>query len=139
MKLIGIDYGRRRIGMAATDETGTFIRSLSTLDRKTCSNVSSAIHDIVRDENPDTLVFGLPLDKNDDQTAMSIEVKSFAAAIAELTQLPVEYVDESLTSVRAHGIIRMHRKKHRRQKGNIDRIAACLILETYLQEHSEKS
>jgi putative Holliday junction resolvase len=134
MKLIGLDYGRRRIGVAATDETGEFIRSLPTIDRTACGDGIRKVCDVIKRENPGRIVIGLPLDTCDDETEMSLEIRAFAKKLAKETSVPVEFVDESLTSRRAHDIIRMRKKKHRRAKENVDRIAACLILEAFQRE-----
>jgi putative holliday junction resolvase len=135
MKLIGLDYGKRRIGVAVTDETGEFIRGLPTIDRQACRGDCLRLLDgVIRRENPDRIVVGLPLDPLDAETAMSREVRAFAAKLSAHTSVPVEFVDESLTSRRAYDIIRMRKKKHRRARENIDRIAACLILEAFQRE-----
>jgi putative holliday junction resolvase len=134
MKLIGLDYGRRRIGVATTDETGEFIRGLPTIDRKICSDYISTVCDVIRAENPGRIIIGLPFDSRDAETSMSLEIRDFARNLAKAVSVPVEFIDESLTSLRAHDIIRMRKKKQRRAKENVDRIAACLILEAYQQE-----
>jgi putative Holliday junction resolvase len=135
MKLIGLDYGTRRIGVAVTDDSGEFIRSLPTLDRKKGTLSVEAIAALIKQENPEKIIIGLPLDKDDRDTAMSLEIRKFAATLERLTSLPVHFIDESLTSRRANVIIRNRRMKQRRNKGNIDRIAACLILEEYKKEN----
>jgi putative Holliday junction resolvase len=135
MKLIGLDYGRRRIGMAVTDETGKFIRSLPTIDRNTIGgDCLKVLCDIVGQEAPGCVVIGVPLDRNDEETTMSREIRVFAEKLSKATSVSVAFVDESLTSRRAYDIIRMRKKKHRRAKENIDRIAACLILEAFQRE-----
>jgi putative Holliday junction resolvase len=134
MKLIGLDYGRRRVGLAVTDETGEFIRSLPTIDRAARGDRIKALCEVIDREKPQRIVVGLPLDPRDEETAMSHEIRGFAATLEKACSLPVEFVDESLTSRRAYDIIRVRRKKHRRAKENIDRIAACLILEAFVRE-----
>jgi putative Holliday junction resolvase len=131
MKLIGVDYGRRRIGCAVTDETGTVVRGLATIDRKKCPDLTAALTAVIAAEQPEAIVFGLPLDADDNETAMSAEVRKFAAGFAAL---PVHFVDESLTSVKAAELLRFRKKKERRDKSATDRIAACLILEAFLRE-----
>ncbi len=134
MKLIGIDYGKRRIGLAITDETGQFVRSLPTLDRKTSPRYVSALRTLIEQERVSQIVVGLPLDSCDLDTAMSQEVRAFAARLEREAGLPVHFVDESLSSKRAHDILRNRKKKHRRNKENIDAVAACLILEAHTRE-----
>lgn len=134
MKLIGVDYGRRRIGLAVTDENGEFIRSLPTLLRKKDAPYLDALADIISRESPSQIVIGLPLDSNDRDTPMSKEIRAFAEKLCRAASLPVHFIDESMTSKRAYDIIRHHNKKHRQNKENTDRIAACLILEAFQKE-----
>jgi putative holliday junction resolvase len=136
MKLIGVDYGRRRIGLAVTDETGTLVRGLATIDRKKCPDLTAALTAAIAAEQPQAMVFGLPLDVDDGETAMSAEVRAFAADFEKnaCTRLPVHFVDESLTSIQAKELLRYKKKKIRRDKAMTDRIAACLILEAFLRE-----
>lgn len=135
MKLIGLDYGRRRIGVATTDETGEFIRGLPTIDNTARGDGLKAVCEVVTRENPGRVVIGLPLDPVDGETGMSLEIRAFAAKLARAVSVPIGFVDESLTSRRAHDIIRMRKKKHRRARENVDRIAACLILEAFRREN----
>jgi putative Holliday junction resolvase len=132
MKLIGIDYGRRRIGLAISDETGTCVRGLQTIDRKKNPNPLASLAAIIGSSHTEGLVIGLPLDSDDGETAMSLEVRKFAAELEKTITIPVYFIDESLTSKQAEGLLRFRRKKERRSKDAVDRIAACLILESYL-------
>jgi len=136
MKLLGIDYGRRRIGVAATDVTGEYIRGCATIDRKKCPDPISALTEVIAAESPDALVFGIPLGPNDEETAMSREIRTFAGELTDAAQLtiPVHFIDESFSSVKAQQILRFQKKKQRRNKQNIDRIAACSILESFQRQ-----
>jgi putative Holliday junction resolvase len=138
MKLIGIDYGKRRIGLAITDETGQFIRSLPTLDRKTSPRYVSTLRALIEQEQVSQIVVGLPLDPSDLDTAMSHEIRAFAARLEREAGLPVHFVDESLTSRRARDIMLNRKRKHRRNKENIDAVAACLILEAHTREKESR-
>ena len=136
MKLLGIDYGRRRIGIAATDVTGEFIRGCETIDRKKCSDPISALTNVIAEESPGALVFGIPLGPKDEETAMSREIHVFAGQLTDAAQLtiPVHFIDESFSSTHAQEILRFQKKKQRRNKHNIDRIAACSILESFQRQ-----
>lgn len=139
MKLIGIDYGRRRIGLAVTDETGTCVRGLDTIDRNKNPDLLHLLLGIIGSLNPAGLVVGLPLDSDDNETAMSLEVRNFAARLEKSVAIPVYFIDESLTSKKAEGLLRFRKKKIRRSKEAVDRIAACLILESFLTQRSWKT
>jgi putative holliday junction resolvase len=134
MKLIGIDYGRRRIGLAATDETGTIVRGLATIDRKKHPDAVAALRTVIAREEPGALVVGLPLDADDRETAMSAEVRRFASALERTAAIPVYFIDESLTSKQAQTLLLSRRKKVRRDKAEVDKVAACLILDAFVRE-----
>ena len=138
MKLIGVDYGRRRIGLAITDETGTVVRGLATLDRKKYPRALESIRAVIAGERPEAavqaVVFGLPLDADDRETSMAAEIRKFAADLETSIHLPVYFIDESLTSKQAEKLLRFRKKKERRNKATVDKIAACLILEAFLRE-----
>jgi putative Holliday junction resolvase len=135
MKLLGVDYGRRRIGMAVTDNDGRFIKGLPTLDRNKIPDLFSKLRAIILEHHPGLLILGLPLDIDGRDTVMSLEVRAFAENLQSVTDVSVEFVDESLTSRRAAEIMRIKKKKDRRDKSAVDRIAACLILEEFLKEN----
>ena len=136
MKLLGIDYGRRRIGVAATDETGVCIRGCETIDRKKCSDTISALIDIITKESPGAIVFGVPLGPEDKETAMSEEIRAFARQLTGSAHLkiPIHFIDESYSSIQAGQLLRLRKKKQRRNKQNVDRIAACFILESFQRQ-----
>jgi putative Holliday junction resolvase len=131
MKLLGIDYGRRRIGTAVTDADGTTIRGLTVIDRTKDRDCITPLLELLEQESAERIVVGLPLGSRDEETAMSAEVRRFAAELGARSGLPVSFVDESFTSVRAQEHARSRKRKQRRDKATVDRIAACLILEAY--------
>ncbi|HEX3020095.1 MAG TPA: Holliday junction resolvase RuvX [Chitinispirillaceae bacterium] len=134
MKLMGIDYGLRRVGVAVTDEQGLAIRGLTTIDRQKKPDLISSILSLIEQEKPQILVIGLPLDINDADTVMSKEIRSFAEKLQISSGLPVNFVDESYSSKKAAELMKFRKKKMRRDKAAIDRLAACLILESYRED-----
>jgi putative Holliday junction resolvase len=135
MKLMGIDYGRRRIGVAVSDDGGALARSIGIVDRKTHPNYIDELIRIISAENPAELIIGLPLGADDEETAMSKEVREFATKIGEQITLPIHFVDESFTSKKAAELMMHRKKKARRDKSLSDKIAACLILQEYIDRY----
>lgn len=133
MKLLSLDYGRRRIGIATTDDTGTLVRGLTTIDQKISKDPIADIINIINSENPSSLIVGLPLDVDNNETEMSKEVRSFVAKLQNQLTIPAFFIDESYSSIQAAEILFCRKKKYRRTKINVDRIAACLVLETYIK------
>lgn len=132
---MSIDYGRRRVGIAVGDTDGGAVKGLQTIDRKKKPDIINALMAQIDHEAPQRLIFGLPLDSDDADTVMSMEVRAFAAKLGNRSQRPVYFVDESNTSIRAAELMRFRKKKDRRDKGAVDRMAACLILDQYIREY----
>ncbi len=140
MKLLGVDYGRRRIGLSISDESGIAVRPLHLIDRNKDPSPHETIARLVNSEMAEGIVFGLPLDIDDRETEMSREVKAFSETVRE--KLPpkflLDFTDESFSSVHAHEqMLGFKKKKARSKKGAADLYAACSILRSYFEEHGE--
>lgn len=138
MKLLGIDYGLRRIGVSASDPLGIIVRAVKTIDRKH-EKTMVELQKIIEEESPEKIIFGLPLGPDDEETEMCEKVRNFIDRMyKELSlSLPHDFQDESYSSVRTQKIlIQTKSKKKRSQKKSIDKIAACVILEDYIRESS---
>lgn len=138
MKLLGIDYGLRRIGVSASDPLGIVVRAVKTIDRKT-EKTMDELRRIVEEESPEKIIFGLPLGHDDEETEMCQKVRNFVDRFYNELKIdiPHDFQDESYSSVRTHNLLRQtSKKKKRSQKKTIDKIAACIILEDYIRESS---
>ncbi len=135
MRVLGIDYGRRRIGLAVTDPTETIASPLDTLQRRVGKRPPfTRLSEIARDFDVEVLVVGLPLDLQGHETPWCQEVRDFGDALARRLEIPVRYVDERMTSVQAQRAVRSVGlgKKERERKERIDAAAAALILQAWL-------
>jgi putative Holliday junction resolvase len=139
VKFLGIDFGMRRIGVSASDPTGTLVRGVTTIDRKVTPRYIDELLKIIISENPEKLIFGLPLGHDDEESEMCKRVRKFSIKLLDKleTSLPHDFQDESYSSVRTQKLMQQNStKKKRKNKGNVDRIAACIILEDYIRESS---
>jgi len=135
MRVLGIDYGERRIGIAVTDPTGTIASPYDTLQRRRGKRPPVArVAEVGRSLEVEKLVVGLPLDLNGRETEWCAEVRVFGDALARNLGVPVAYVDERMTSVQAERAVRAVglRKAERQRKGRVDAAAAALILQAWL-------
>ena len=135
MKFLCIDYGRRRVGIAVSDPTGMLARSKTMVDRNVEIDYLSKIVFFIGEENPDELVVGLPLDIDDNETEMSREVRKFVEELkAKLPKIiPINFHDESYSSVKSNSILLQTKSKKKRQKKQeVDKVAACIILQEFL-------
>lgn len=135
MRVLGIDYGERRIGVAISDPTGSFATPLPTLVRRRGKRPPmSALRAVAREHGATALVVGLPLAADGTETEWCAEVRRFGDRLGGSLELDVYYVDERMTSARAERIVRslaLPRRK-RERKERVDAAAAALILERWL-------
>lgn len=132
-RILAVDYGTKRTGLAVTDPLQIIATSLETVETK---NAVTFIKQYTSKEQVDAIVIGLPkrLDNSDSETAPM--VRQFVSKLNKvLPSINVHYVDERFTSSIAQRamIDGGMKKKDRREKGNVDKISATLILQTYLE------
>ena len=135
MRVLGIDFGERRIGVAVSDPTGTLASPLPTLKRRAGKRPPlAALEAIVREHGVKALVMGLPLTPAGEESDWTREVRQVGDALARRTGLPIHYLDERYTSVRAERAVRGIGlpKKKREEKERVDAAAAVLILQAWL-------
>ena len=135
MRVLGIDYGMRRIGLALSDPTETIATPLDTLIRRRGKRAPlSKIESIAIEKGAEHLVIGLPLNLEGNETEWSGEVRAFGASLSKRMNLQVSFVDERMTSVLAERTVRSIGlpKTKRENKARIDAAAAQLILQNWL-------
>jgi len=132
-RILGIDYGERRIGLAISDPIGIIAQPLFTLDTQKTTDVFSEIQKLIREKNVEQIIVGLP--KNMDGTIgkKGKEVLEFAKNLSRQINVKVNLWDERLSSVESQKILRDTKKKTRQDKKNIDKLSASLILQGYLE------
>ena len=132
---IGIDYGRRRIGIAKSDPTGLIASAIRTLEVKSQENALSALGEVIDEFEPDGLVFGYPIKISGNRGALCDEIDAVIKNLMRVYDIPVHLVDERYTSQEAADIIHDHGKRIGQDKRRVDRLAATLILQRFLDEH----
>lgn len=125
-KILGIDYGSKRVGLAISDETHTLARELNILSPK---DFWAKILDLVEAETVGKIVIGLPLNMSGDDTQSTIYARQFAEKLKKVTELPVELMDERLSSAMAASVPGGTR--------SIDSLAAQIILQNYLDKQTK--
>ena len=129
-RVLAIDYGKRRIGLAISDSKKTVALPMKTIDIRKTEPISE-IKKIVNDYEIDEIVIGLPLLPDGEEGTRAKDVREFRKRLSEEIDLPISFVDERLTTIEATDRLREY-KAPRKNKDKIDAIAAQLILETYL-------
>jgi putative Holliday junction resolvase len=140
MRILGIDYGRRRIGLAVSDEAEFLARPLDPYQRThSLRKDLEYLARLAREFEASTIVVGLPLNMDGSKGEMAVEVEEFASQLQELVKIDIVVSDERLTSAEAERVLLEGDVKRKDRKRLRDGLAATLILQGYLdsQSHSE--
>ena len=131
-RILGVDFGRRRAGVAVSDALWLLAHARETLHYRQRRELLERLGAMIASENIGLIVVGLPRHLSGDESDMAAQVRDFAAALEAQTRLPVITWDERLSSRQAERILAEQNRSKRRDKGAIDEVAAVLILQSYL-------
>jgi putative Holliday junction resolvase len=131
-KLLGVDYGSVRIGLAVSDPDRKIAFPLTTYTRRSKDADAAWFREIVASESVSGLVVGLPVHTSGDEGQKAVEARAFGAWLAEVTGLTVVYYDERFTTVLAESALWEAGLTHKKRKARRDRVAAQMLLQAYL-------
>ncbi len=131
---LALDVGSKRIGVAGCDGTGLIATGIMTIERSSFEQDVAIIRQLIADRSVSILVLGLPYTLAGELGAQARQVQKFGRRLALAVDLPVEYVDERLTSITAEQLMIDAGQSPRNDKGMIDRKAAALILQDWLNQ-----
>lgn len=131
---LGLDVGRKRIGIAGCDGTGLIATGLMTLERQSFEQDLQSFRALVQERRVQILVAGLPYTLDGAIGPQARQVQKYMRRLGQALDLPVEYVDERLTSVEAEELIRATGQQPSYHRALIDRKAAAIILQQWLDE-----
>lgn len=134
---LGLDLGRRRIGVAGCDGLGLLATELTTIKRSSFAQDIEALRQLVNERQATVLVVGMPYRLDEGTMGKQAQrLEKLAHRISSALGLPIEFVDERLSSVEAEELIRASGKHPSQDKGAIDRKAAAIILQRWLDGRS---
>ena len=131
MRILAIDYGRKRIGLAISDPMGVMAHGLETLHRKSVRKDVAHLEKLVRQQGVGLIVVGNPLLLDGTPSEMSVEAEEFGARLAEACGVEYRMWDERMTSLEAGHLLRETGRAPGRD-GGVDQMAARIILDSYL-------
>jgi putative Holliday junction resolvase len=137
-RLMGVDIGEVRIGLALSDTTGTICTPLKTLDAKGVPHDQETIARLAADYEAEAIVVGLPVNMDGSFGLAARKAQAFCRVLRTVTDLDVITYDERLTSHQAESQLRSAGVKPSRNKSRVDSTAAALILESYLASHADR-
>lgn len=131
-RILAIDYGKRRTGLAVTDELQLIAGGLTTVDTK---ELACFLLDYIKREPVERIIVGLPKQMNNQPSENMVRIEPFVNRLRKLVDIPVEYYDERFTSVLAQQAILASGKGKmaRRNKALVDEVSATIILQSYME------
>ena len=140
MRILGIDYGEARVGVAITDSLNITAQGLETIQRNSSDKVIlKRLDQILEQYEVDTIVVGMPLNMNGTISKRAKITQEFVHKLkCKYNQLKIETIDERLTTVEAHKTMNFLEVNKNKKKNIVDTISATYILETYLNKTDKK-
>lgn len=132
MRIMAIDYGDARTGIATSDLLGSIVGSTAVIHSRNQDKVLEQILQLVKENQVTQLVMGLPKNMDGTEGLRAGLCRAFANRIEEASGIPVAMWDERRTTVEAHNILSAHNYHGKKRKNTVDAVAASLILEGYL-------
>jgi putative Holliday junction resolvase len=132
-RLLGVDYGSVRVGLAISDAGRLIASPLTTYERRSAEQDAAFFRGVVNDEGIGQLVVGLPVHLGGREGLKAGEARAFGQWLGEVTGLPVVFWDERFTTVQAEQFLQEAGLTSKRRKRRRDRVAAQILLQTYLE------
>lgn len=137
-RTVGLDVGDKRIGVAVSDPLGWTAQPLTVIQRSGIAKDIAALREATKDIEVERVVAGLPLEMNGEEGTQAARVRRFCQALAETTGLEVIYQDERLTTVQSERLLQTAGVRRERRKGLLDKMAAALILQSWLDGQAHR-
>ncbi|MFH0882716.1 MAG: Holliday junction resolvase RuvX [bacterium] len=138
-RILALDWGTVRVGAALSDYLGKFASPYETFPAKPQIELFRRVRETVEKEEVERIIIGLPLNMDGSEGVSAGNARRFAELIRGEVGIPVEMVDERLSSFEAEHRLREIGRKPSRDKGRVDRAAAALLLQEYLDRHANGS
>jgi putative Holliday junction resolvase len=134
-RVVGLDLGSRRIGVAVSDGLGLTAQPHGTIARHGGLRDLEAVAEVVRQVGADRVVLGLPLDPEGNEADAARRARAFAARLHDHLSLPIDLIDESFSTVEAEEVLLAADLSRARRRTVIDKLAAAVILQRWLDGH----
>ena len=137
MRILGIDYGEKRIGLALTDPEAILAYPYATLVKSTRDKLFADLAEVLDKEGVECIVLGLPVDLDGTETLITRQVRNFAASLARRTEIPIHLADERLSTQAAMDDLAASGMSRKQKKAVVDQQAAVRILESWMARNRQ--
>ncbi|MEE9395084.1 MAG: Holliday junction resolvase RuvX [Planctomycetota bacterium] len=134
-RLMGLDYGEKRIGIAMSDPMRILATPSQVLTRTEISRDLAALKALAESEGVTAIVLGLPTNTDGSEGEMVVKVRAFAAQLEEALKLPLHFMDETYSSLEADAMLRTRERDWRKRKAKRDMFAAQVILRAWMDHY----
>ncbi|MAT40437.1 MAG: Holliday junction resolvase RuvX [Ectothiorhodospiraceae bacterium] len=134
-RVLAIDYGKKRVGLAISDELRITANGLPTMDNK--PGLVRSLAKIVAEREVRHIIIGMPYLASGDEGNLAADIRAFGDALEKHTGLQVEYVDESRSSIEAADTLReigVGKNKRNKKRGKVDELSAVILLQEYIRD-----
>lgn len=135
MRLMGIDFGDARVGIALSDPLMIMSQGYKTIQNDGTDSLFEEIVAIIKEKEVAKIIIGLPKNMDNSQGFRTDATMEFAEKLKTFTDVEIDFSDERLTTVSAHGFLNEMNVKGKKRKGAVDTLSAALILETYMKKN----
>jgi len=132
MRILAIDHGTKRMGIAISDELGMIAQPLEFIPAAPFAAFLERLKDILREKQVELILVGMPRNMDGSYGPAALKVQEFVAVLKDAIAIPIKTLDERLTSVQAHRYLAEADVRGRQRKGKVDKLAAAILLQSYL-------
>ena len=132
MRILALDHGTRRIGVAVSDETKTIAQPLEFIPAEPFADFLRRLKEILLDKQVDCILLGMPRNMDGSYGPAAQKVEVFASALKSALAVPIKLWDERLTSTMANRILIQGNVRREKRKEKVDKMAAAILLQSYL-------
>ena len=137
MRILAIDHGTKRMGIAISDELGMIAQPLEFIPAEPFTDFLNRLKEIISEKQIELILVGMPRNMNGSYGPAALKVQEFVDALKDAVTVPIQTLDERLTSVQAHRLLTEAEVGGRQRKGKVDKSAAAILLQSYLDGRSE--
>jgi len=132
MRILGIDHGTKRIGLAISDELGIIAQPLEFVPAEPFDKFLARLKEIIREKEVELLLVGMPRNMDGSYGPAALKVQEFTAVLGDTVGIPIKLWDERLTSALANRFLIQANVRRDQRKEKVDKMAAAILLQSYL-------
>src|SRR5580765_8232635 len=132
MRILALDHGTKRMGIAISDELGMIAQPLEFILAEPFAEFLTRLKEILKEKQVELILVGMPRNMNGSYGPAALKVQEFVTVLKDAVTIPIHTLDERLTSVQAHRFLAEAAVSGRERKGKVDKSAAAILLQGYL-------